>query len=122
MKHLLSPTFKIFAVVAFFTLVFSFAAYSQTPAKVEVTRNVNLRTDPSTGLEPIEMLRPPDRLDLIEPGKVNGYYHVRSDDGDEGWVWGSNVRLITAEELESMTPPTSASGAAAILATWAKGT
>ena len=121
MQHLLSRAIRgmCTAVVVCFLAAF---VHSQTNGKVEVTRNVNLRVDASTAIDPIEMLRPPERLDLIEPGKVNGYYHVRSEDGDEGWVWGNNVRFLTAEELESLAPPTSAAGAAHVLATWPKGT
>ena len=122
MNQLLSRCAKATASVCFVLLVIAASDLAQTTGKVEVTRNVNLRVDASTAIDPIEMLRPPERLDLVEPGKVNGYYHVRSDDGDEGWVWASNVRLLTEDELASMTPPTSAAGAAHILATWPKGT
>src|SRR6476660_3631810 len=117
MNQLLSRCAKAMASVCFVLLVIAVYVCAQTTGKVEVTRNVNLRVDASTAIDPIEMLRPPERLDLVEPGKVNGYYHVRSDDGDEGWVWASNVRLLTEDELASMTPPTSAAGAAHILAT-----
>jgi hypothetical protein len=38
-----------------------------------VTRNVNLRRDPSTSQPPIRMLVPPDTVELLEPDKANGH-------------------------------------------------
>src|SRR6476469_7449368 len=122
MNQLLSRCAKAMASVCFVLLVIAVSVCAQTTGKVEVTRNVNLRVDASTALDPIEMLRPPERLDLIEPGKVNGYYHVRSEDGDEGWVWGNNVRVLTEQEISAVVPPSSVTGAAHIMATWPKGT
>lgn len=61
-----------------------------------VTRNVNLRHDPSTAQPPIRLLKPPDELDLLATDPVNGYYHVRTSEGEEGWVWGKNIRLLSA--------------------------
>lgn len=59
-----------------------------------VTRNVNLRHDPSTAQSPIRLLLPTAELRLLEPGKTNSYYHVATMSGDEGWVWGNNVRIL----------------------------
>jgi hypothetical protein len=122
MKQRISQLARVAMLVAAVLCVLAVVARSQTVGKVEVTHNVNLRVDPSTALDPIEMLRPPERLDLVEPGKVNNYYHVRSEDGDEGWVWGNNVRVLTEEEILALQPPASSSGAAHVLATWPKGT
>jgi len=58
-----------------------------------VTRNVNLRSDPSTNGDPVEKLTPPAQLQLIEPDPNGGYYHVRAEDGQEGWVWGRNIKV-----------------------------
>jgi hypothetical protein len=44
----------------------------------EVTHNVNLRADPSTNNPPIRLLTPPERVELLEPGKSNSYYHVKN--------------------------------------------
>jgi Bacterial SH3 domain len=59
-----------------------------------VRRNVNLRSDASTDSEPITLLTPPARLTLLSPDKQKGYYHVRTSDGKEGWVFSRNVSLI----------------------------
>lgn len=69
-----------------------------------VARNVNLRSDPSTANAPIRLLSPPEKLSLIEAAKTSGYYHVRTQDGVEGWAWGKNL------QVGSTTATTSTSG------------
>lgn len=73
-----------------------------------VTRNVNLRRTPSTAIAEIRLLRPPDELVLLAAADSNGYYHVRTDDDEIGWVWARNVR-VADEEAE--TPAALAAGA-----------
>jgi hypothetical protein len=59
-----------------------------------VKHNVNLRPTPSTSNQPITTLKPPAQLDLIEPDATSGFFHVTTTDGQEGWVWGRNIRVI----------------------------
>ncbi len=61
---------------------------------VVVTRNVNLRPDPSTSHGPRRLLKPPERLTLLETGQTNGYYHVRTAGSEDGWVRAANVRVV----------------------------
>lgn len=69
-----------------------------------VKRNVYLRPAPSTSNQPIRKLIPPDEVELIEPNPVDGYYHVRTVEGDEeGWVWGKNIRIGLVSETETET-------------------
>jgi hypothetical protein len=75
----------------------------QSLSQVEVSRNVYLRRDPTTTNDPITLLRPPEALQLVEPQKSRGYYHVRNGNGQEGWVWARNVRLI---EINGLVPET----------------
>lgn len=70
-----------------------------------VTRNVNLRSDPSTSQPPLQLLTPNEPLTLLSPTPDNGYYHVRAADGHEGYVWARNVR-VTA----TAAPPPAAGG------------
>jgi uncharacterized protein YgiM (DUF1202 family) len=49
-----------------------------------VKRNVNLRSDASTSVKPINLLIPPAQLILLDADKQNGFYHVRTSDGKEG--------------------------------------
>jgi len=58
-----------------------------------VRRNVNLRSDPSTSVNPISLLTPPAQLTLVEPNQQDAFYHVRTSDGKEGWVWAKNITL-----------------------------
>jgi hypothetical protein len=66
--------------------------WAQQQAAV-VTRNVNLRSDPSTSQPRIELLKPPTTLEVLDPNLQSGYLHVRSSDGTEGWVWARNVEV-----------------------------
>lgn len=83
-----------FYVLPFF-LAALFSAGSLWSQDAVVERNVNLRHDPSTAHPPKRLLKPPDQLDLVDQTQANGYYHVRTSEGEEGWVWGRNIRLLT---------------------------
>lgn len=116
-------------------LLFSAFGFAQT---AEVTRNVNLRPDPSTDNPPIRLLTPPEQVELLEPVKTGGYYHVQTSLGEEGWVWARNVSIIattptstpttgqpTATPTPEITPtstPTSSGPATAVDPNWTKGT
>jgi hypothetical protein len=73
----------------------SLTLWSQEPTQVQVVRNVNLRPGPSTEGKEIEVLRPPERMDLIEPGTTSGYYHVHTEEGESGWVFAQRVKPVT---------------------------
>ena len=94
--------------------------------EVVVTHNVNLRNDPSTTHKAIRLLAPPDILELLEADQTNGYYHVRTVDDDEGWVYGKYVRLMATEETEPASaetaagPPPPAAPAAEVSPDWEK--
>lgn len=72
-----------------------------------ITRNVNLRRDPSSGHKPIRLLTPDDGIELIDASPVKGYYHVRTDQGEEGWVWSHGVHIShdTGQPNPNPTPP-----------------
>lgn len=56
-----------------------------------VKRNVILRSDSSTASQALEHLKAGAGVTLLDSAKQNGYYHVKADDGQEGWVWAKNV-------------------------------
>jgi len=58
-----------------------------------VSRNVNLRPTPSTAQDPIRLLLPPEALTLIDTAQAAGYYHVRTQQNEAGWVWAKNVSV-----------------------------
>jgi uncharacterized protein YraI len=70
-----------------------------------VSRNVNLRPDPSTDNDPIQKLTRGMQVQLIEPDPTSGFLHVRVND-QTGWVWGKSVKV------QSAPSPVSSGGAA----------
>src|SRR5215218_8338878 len=88
-------------------------ASAQDPADADtvrplvVIRNVNLRSGPSTASSRIRLLRPPDEVALREDTLTQGFYAVRTEDDEDGWVWGRNVRPA-AEPDQPVTAPTAA--------------
>jgi len=73
-----------------FVVLFLGLASAQTAV---VTRNVNLRPDASTDNDPIEKLMPGAKLELLEPGQTDGFFHVKAADGNSGFVWARNIRI-----------------------------
>jgi hypothetical protein len=78
-----------------------------TATEALVVRNVNLRPDPSSSQPSIRLLRPPDHVELISPEPSGDFYHVRTAEDEEGWVWRRNVRILP-EEGEGASPGTTA--------------
>lgn len=79
----------------FALLVFCLLGTSLATAQTAVVRhNVNLRSDASTDSDIIERLKPGAQVQLIEPDRTGGYYHVTAADDQEGWVWAHNVKII----------------------------
>ncbi len=76
-------------------LVFLGLIFSQAfAAQVIVTRKANLRSDPSTKHPPLVSVFPPEDLELINSTPSHGYYHVRTSDNQEGWIYGRSVHLV----------------------------
>jgi len=73
-----------------------------------VIRNVNMRSEPTSASSSVRLLNPAEQLKLIETEESNGYYHVKTEDGTEGWVWGRNVRLVSATRAISSPSSTTA--------------
>ena len=89
------------------------AAAQQPLGEIVVTRNVNLRTGPSTADSILRTLLPPDHAALLDTAKVGGYYHVRSDEDEAGWVWSRNVARVQPDS-------TAVAVAGSIDPSWAK--
>ena len=89
---------KKFLRLSFVVLCLALLAGAQTAT---VKHNVNLRPDPSTDNPPITTLKPPAQLDLVEPDDTDGYLHVETADGHEGWVFGKNIRITAG----ALAPP-----------------
>src|SRR5215472_5294907 len=76
-----------------FSLLVFLGVALATAQTATVTRIVNLRPDPSTDNDPIEKLKPPAQIQLIEPDPTDGFYHVAAADGQNGWGWAKNVSV-----------------------------
>jgi hypothetical protein len=83
-------------------VLFAFASFAQEATAV---RSVNLRPDPSTANSAVKLLQSGTRLTLLDPTTHDGFYHVKTEDDEEGWVWSKN---ITVSGNPSPQPSTSA--------------
>jgi SH3 domain-containing protein len=62
-------------------------------------RNVILRRDPSTASVALAHLPQGARLTLVDQAPDSGFYHVRTEDEQVGWVWSKFVTLSPAPTL-----------------------
>jgi hypothetical protein len=86
-----------------FAILFVFLAASAAFATdAIVKKRATLRGDPSTERPPIGRLQPDEDVEIIEPSPTNGYYKVRTGEGEEGWVYSRNLEIVTTP---TPTPP-----------------
>ena len=96
---------QVLVVVA---VLWGSAVFGQPTASI--TRNGNLRPTPSSSRPPIRVVMPGETVTLINLKPVNGYYHVRTSQGERGWVYRSAVKPGPATAPPSpppAPPPTS---------------
>jgi hypothetical protein len=70
-------------------------AFTTSAQQATVARDVNLRSDPTTINPSIELLHPGTSLTLLDTRPLNGFYHAKAADGQEGWVWSKNIIFAT---------------------------
>ena len=71
-----------------------------------VSRNVNLRPEQSTVEPPIRLLTPSEPpLQLLDANLLDGYYHVKTASGEEGYVWAKNVKVTAGAGTTPAGPP-----------------
>ena len=73
-----------------------------------VTHNANLRSDPSSQHKAVRQLAPPDIVELMEAGQTSGYLHVRTGEGEEGWVFARYLRVLASSDPTPESPATAA--------------
>ena len=83
-----------------------------------VKKPSNLRPTPSSAKKPLQKLAVADEVEILDQTTQNGYYHVRSEDEVEGWIWAKNLRLVDEES----TALSVATAATTISENWAKPT
>jgi 5-methylcytosine-specific restriction endonuclease McrA len=54
---------------------------------IDLKRSTTLKSEPNSSGDIVSRIQPPATLVLLENDEQNGYYHVRTDTGDEGWVY-----------------------------------
>jgi uncharacterized protein YraI len=87
-------------IVMCFTLLVLLASASFAQEATAV-RPVNLRADPSTANSPIKLLQSGTTLTVLDSTQQNGFYHVKTEDGQEGWVWSKNVTVSSIPSAAS---------------------
>ena len=76
--------------LAVLTFVVNLVGVGSTKAQdAVVSRNVNLRNDPSTQNPAIRLLLPGAELFLLSQTKTSNYYNVQTMAGEPGWAPGS---------------------------------
>lgn len=86
-------------------LVITFATcLSLAAQQATVTRNVNLRPTPSAAGMSKLLLQPPEPLTLLAPDPTAGYYHVRTQQHEDGWVWGRNIAIAAPDTSKTAAP------------------
>jgi hypothetical protein len=96
--------------VALALILWAKLAFAQTATLGTLTHSSNLRPDPSTAQAPTRLLKSGEELTLLSATPEHGFYHVRTADGQEGWVWSRNIRL--AAPAAAPSPPAGTRGSA----------
>jgi len=78
----------------------SWVSFTAIADEAVVRRNVHLRESPTTASESLRLLVPPDEVDVLDLNPVDGFLHVQTEDGENGWVWARNVRVVATETFE----------------------
>lgn len=88
-------------------VVFAFVTFGNAcGADAIVTKRATLRSDPSTGRPPILTLLPREDVELIDTSPTAGYYHVRTSEGEEGWVYSRSLEIVTTNpDAAAVGPP-----------------
>lgn len=66
-----------------------------------VKKGVNLRADATTRSQVISLLKPGVTLTFLSSATQNGFFHVKTGGGTEGWVWARNVSIQNAAGFQA---------------------
>ena len=64
-----------------------------------------LRSSPTNADPALGRLKAGDTVTLLGAARRQGYYHVQTSDGKEGWVWARNVATTNAAPTSPAPPP-----------------
>jgi hypothetical protein len=93
-------TFRSILVCAVFLAAFSNCASAR---QATVNRNVNLRRDPSTSSPILARLASGSRITLVDATTDSGFYHVRTEDDQVGWILSRFV-IVSSNHALPITP------------------
>lgn len=79
-------------------------------------RNANLRRDPSTRSPILAVLHQGSRLTLVDDTEDSGFYHVRTEDDQVGWVYAKLLTVSPAPPVLPTGPPAASTPGAAPVA------
>jgi hypothetical protein len=86
-----------------------------------VRRNVHLRQTPSTKGKSIRVLLPEEEVDLLDPAQTDGFLHVQTEDGLQGWAYARYIRHeAPAGQLLPEAAEKEVAAATAIAENWQK--
>jgi len=88
---------RITALVLLLTAVMVSLAGSapeHTPTTATVSRNAILHRGPSSSSGTVSRVAFGTKLTLLAPHPTTNYYHVRTAQGDEGWIWSHNIHIV----------------------------
>src|SRR4030081_3302157 len=74
-------------------LLLSVSIYSSAQAQGILTKNVNLRSGPSADAPRSATLKVHSKVRILNPTPDNGFYHVRTVQNKEGWIWAQGVKV-----------------------------
>jgi len=95
---------------ALWVLLLLVCPFSVLAQQATTNRNVILRRDPATTSPALEHLAKGDRLMLVDANPDSGFYHVRTEDDQVGWVLSKYVSLSPTPPSPALATPTAASG------------
>ena len=101
-------TARFTRLIMFVAVLFSVANAAATDAIVK--HRATLRKDPSTRHAPTVTLTPGEDVEVIDSSLTAGYYHVRTVEGDEGWVHSRNLEIVTTHPVSTPPAPHSPAG------------
>jgi hypothetical protein len=66
--------------------------------------HATLRSDPSTHHPALALLAAGEDVELLSATTSHGYYHVRTGEGEEGWIYARNLSVVSDPGTPSQAP------------------
>jgi hypothetical protein len=95
--------------IACFSLFLVVSLCQALAQETTVLHQVYLRADPSTANPPIGTLRKGAKVTLVEAVPKDGFYHVKTTRGKEGWVGATYIAAGIQEPTAELAAPFSSS-------------